>query len=112
MWWDQGFFLRLRKAERNSGPVREEQGMGMSLWQGQGWREEIATRDWSQGVFREEVGSGRGMGCRRGDREMDLERRGRIDWGREEARVWGRSAGGSKCKGGMDLLGNTWELCL
>lgn len=52
------------------------------------------------------------MGCRRGDMEMDLERRGRIDWGREETRVCGRSAGGSKSKAGMDLLGNTWELCL
>lgn len=65
-----------------------------------------------QRVFREEMESRRGMGCRRGDREMDLERRGRIDWGREEAHVWGRSAGGSKCKAEMGFLGNTWELCL
>lgn len=44
--------------------------------------------------------------------KIDLERRGRIDWGREEACVCGSSAGGSKCKGEMGLLANTWELCL
>lgn len=43
---------------------------------------------------------------------MDLERRGRVDWGREEARVCVSSAGGSKCKGEMGLRANSWELCL
>lgn len=43
---------------------------------------------------------------------MDLERRGGVDWGREEARVCVSSARGSKCKGEMGSLANTWELCL
>lgn len=38
---------------------------------------------------------------------MDLERRGRVDWGGEEACVCVSSVGG-----GTGLLANTWELPL
>lgn len=114
LWRDQGFFLRFRKGECGTlGWPKRSRGWDESV-RGAGARVEREGYNMGleQGVFREEMESRRGMGCRRGDREMYLERRGRIDWGRGEARVCGRSTGRSKCKGEMGLLGNTWELCL
>lgn len=114
MWRDQGFFLRFRKAESGTlGWPKRSRGWDESV-AGPGARleREGYNKGLEQGVFREDMDSRRRMGCRGGEREMDLERRGRIDWGREEARVCGRSEGGSKCKAEMGFLGNTWELCL
>lgn len=90
-WRDQGFFLRFRKAESGA--------LGWPRWR-RGWDEPVAgtgarleregyNKGLEQGVFREEMESGRGMGCRRADRKMDLEKNGRIDWGRGEAHVCG-----------------------
>lgn len=91
-----------------------EWNSGMRMWQGQGpgWRKEVTTRDLSKASLGKKWSVEGGWDVEEVTGKMDLERRGRIDWGREEAHVCGRSAGGSKCKGERGLLGNTWEPCL